>query len=74
MNEEGAEAHCFTIDLSDRNGIYETASKSIDLYGCIDIVINNAGIVSGKKLFDCSDEMMEKTLRVNTHSLFYVKN
>uniref|UniRef100_A0A0K0DMB4 Retinol dehydrogenase 10-like n=1 Tax=Angiostrongylus cantonensis TaxID=6313 RepID=A0A0K0DMB4_ANGCA len=40
--------------------------------GKVDILINNAGIVTGKKIFDCPDELMELTMAVNTHALFYV--
>ncbi len=29
-------------------------------YSQVDILLNNAGIVSGKKLFDCPDELMER--------------
>lgn len=60
------------MDLSNREHIYETADRVKKDVGDIDILINNAGIVSGKKLFDCPDDLMEKTLAVNTSALFFV--
>jgi all-trans-retinol dehydrogenase (NAD+) len=60
------------VDLSNREHIYETADRVKKDVGDIDILINNAGIVSGKKLFDCPDDLMEKTLAVNTSALFFV--
>lgn len=33
--------------------------------GDVSILINNAGIVTGKKFLDCPDELMEKSLDVN---------
>merc|ERR1712196_337898 len=39
--------------------------------GRVDILINNAGIVTGKTILDCPDAMMEKTVQVNTISHFW---
>jgi all-trans-retinol dehydrogenase (NAD+) len=36
------------------------------------IVVNNAGIVTGKKFLECPDTLMEKTMAVNTHALLWV--
>ena len=40
--------------------------------GCVTVLINNAGIVTGKKLFDASDKMIDLTFRVNTIAHFWV--
>jgi len=40
--------------------------------GFVDILINNAGIVSGRKILDCSDAMMKKTMDVNATAHFWV--
>jgi all-trans-retinol dehydrogenase (NAD+) len=37
----------------------------------VDILINNAGIVSGKKIFESSYKTMEKTMNVNSVAHFY---
>uniref|UniRef100_A0A914D8R0 Uncharacterized protein n=1 Tax=Acrobeloides nanus TaxID=290746 RepID=A0A914D8R0_9BILA len=71
LRKQGVEAHAYTVDLSDRKQIYEQAEKVKNDVGDIDILINNAGIVSGKKLFDCPDVLMEKTMAVNTIALFF---
>lgn len=39
--------------------------------GDVDILINNAGIVSGKKLLDNNTKLIEKTIAVNTTSHTY---
>ncbi|GMT21311.1 hypothetical protein PFISCL1PPCAC_12608, partial [Pristionchus fissidentatus] len=36
------------------------------------IQVNNAGIVTGKKIFECPDELMEKTMAVNCMACLYV--
>ncbi|CAD5221867.1 unnamed protein product [Bursaphelenchus xylophilus] len=70
--QEGVEASTYTIDITDKEMVAETAQKVLERYGFVDILINNAGIVTGKKLLDCSNEVFEKTMSVNANALFYV--
>lgn len=58
--------------MSQKDKIYKVADLVRQEVGDVNILINNAGIVSGKKIFDCPDELMEKTMAVNTHTLFWV--
>lgn len=71
INNINAEAYAYTVDLSRREQIYSTAERVKTEIGKVDILINNAGIVTGKKIFDCPDELIELTMAVNTHALFY---
>jgi len=59
------------VDLSQRSEVYSTAEATKKEMGNVDIVVNNAGIVSGKSLLDCPDALIEKTMQVNTHALFW---
>ncbi|NXE10866.1 RDHE2 dehydrogenase, partial [Lophotis ruficrista] len=54
--------HC---DCSNRKEVYEQADKVRKEVGDVTILINNAGILLGKKFCDIPDEDFEKTLRVN---------
>src|SRR5690606_383875 len=58
-------------DLSDRSEIEFTAQRVLAEHGSIDILINNAGIVSGKPLLELSPEAIERTFSINTLSLFW---
>lgn len=60
------------MDLSRREEIYETAEKVKKEVGDVDILINNAGIVTGKKLCDCPDNLIKLTMDVNVMSHFFV--
>ena len=42
--------------------------------GAVEILINNAGVVSGRKLVDCSDEQIELTMAVNCMALLFVRS
>lgn len=57
-------------DLSSREEIEENARRVLAEHGPVDILINNAGIVSGKPLLELTDEAIERTFEVNTLSLF----
>ncbi len=58
-------------DVSDLNSVKESARIAKDKFGPVNLLINNAGIVSGKSILDLSDTMMKKTLEVNTLSHLY---
>ena len=40
--------------------------------GDVDILVNNAGIVTGKTFLNCPDQLMQKTMDVNTNAHFWV--
>lgn len=63
----GGKASTNVVDVSDRELVYKTAKE----VGNIDILINNAGIVTGKNILDSPDHLLEKTVQVNTISHFW---
>jgi all-trans-retinol dehydrogenase (NAD+) len=67
----GGTARGFLCDVSDRSAIYRVAEATKAAVGSIDILINNAGVVSGRPLLDIPDEQVEKTFKVNTLALFW---
>jgi len=69
--ELGAQVNAYTCDLGRRDNVYSVANKVKDEVGDVDILINNAGIVTGKKILDCSDAMMQKTMDVNAVAHFW---
>lgn len=67
----GYRASVYGCDMSDRSAIQTTAERVIDEHGGVDVLINNAGVVSGKPLLELSDEMIQRTIDINTLSLFW---
>src|SRR5262245_32550889 len=65
-------AHGFICDVSRRDHVYAVADETRAAAGAVDIVINNAGVVSGRSLLDIPDEKIEASFAVNTLSLFWV--
>ena len=71
IKKAGGVAASYYCDLSVRKNIYETASAVKKDHGVVDILINNAGIVSGKPFFELSDEQIEKAFAINTLAHFW---
>jgi NADP-dependent 3-hydroxy acid dehydrogenase YdfG len=53
------------VDVTDRQAVYAATKQIESVLGHVQILINNAGIVTGKKILDCPDDLMEKTVQVN---------
>lgn len=67
----GERARGYVCDVSDRQDVYATASRVNRELGPVQILINNAGVVSGKSFLELDDSQIERTLQVNTMSLFW---
>jgi all-trans-retinol dehydrogenase (NAD+) len=65
------DAHGYLCDVSDRADVYRAAARVKDEVGGVDILINNAGIVSGKRFLDLADEKIEATFKINSLALFW---
>lgn len=62
----------FQVDISDRCEVYTKAEQIRREIGTVTIVVNNAGIVTGKRFMECPDEKIIKTFEVNTMAHFWV--
>ena len=65
LTERGMRCASYLCDVSRRDSIYDTAERVIREHGPIDILINNAGVVSGRPLLEISDAEIEQTFDVN---------
>ena len=67
----GASAHGYVVDITDRHAVYAAADVVREEVGVVDVLINNAGIVTGKSFLELPDEMIQRTFDVNAISLFW---
>lgn len=66
------QVYTYVCDVGKRESVYSTAEKVRREVGEVDILINNAGVVSGHPLLECPDELIERTMVVNCHAHFWV--
>ncbi|XP_013003928.1 epidermal retinol dehydrogenase 2 isoform X2 [Cavia porcellus] len=57
--------HAYTCDCSRKEEVYRVAEQVKKEVGDVSILINNAGIVTGRSFLDCPDELIEKSFDVN---------
>jgi all-trans-retinol dehydrogenase (NAD+) len=67
----GSQPHGVVCDVSQREQVYRSAAETTAAGGPVDILINNAGIVSGKDFLDLSDQQIEATFDINVLALFW---
>jgi len=68
MGIPAANIHVMHLDVSKRASITESASSAKAAFGTVTMLVNNAGIVSGKSTLELTDPMIERTMHVNTIS------
>ena len=61
-------AEAFTVDITDRVAVDKAARAT----GDVDVVINNAGIVTGDWFLDAKPENIERIFQVNVLALYWV--
>lgn len=61
----------YVCDVSDSDQVREKAQIVLRQAGRVDILINNAGVVSGKSFLDCSEKEITRTMAINTMALFW---
>ncbi|KAM4728938.1 short chain dehydrogenase/reductase family 16C, member 5a [Anableps anableps] len=70
-NGGASRVHYFVCDCSNKNEVYRVADQVKREVGDVSILVNNAGIVTGKKFMDAPDSLIEKTMEVNTMAHFW---
>jgi len=71
VKEQGGQAWGYKCNVMSYAEVKEVANKVKSEVGKVDILINNAGIVSGKFLMDLTEEHIVRTFNVNTISHFW---
>lgn len=64
--------HLYQVNITDRASVYATAERIKQEVGTVTMVINNAGIVTGKRILEIPDEQIVKTFDVNVLAHFWV--
>ncbi len=68
IKKAGGSAESHQIDITDREAVNRLAAK----VGAVNILVNNAGVVSGDWFLDLDPASIERTYRVNVLALYWV--
>jgi 3-oxoacyl-[acyl-carrier protein] reductase len=69
--EYGAETLGMTCDAANRDDVERTVGATIERFGRIDILFNNAGTNRPSRIVDMSDEDWELVINVSLRGVFY---
>jgi len=72
LKKEDPEIDIFKADVSKREEVKQMINYTLNKYGKIDILINNAGISENKLFTDVTDEDWNKIINNNLYSTFCV--
>ncbi|PLR78869.1 NAD(P)-dependent oxidoreductase [Bacillus sp. V3-13] len=73
VEAEGRECLLISGDIADESFCKDAVSKTLDQFGKIDILVNNAAEQHPQNsLLDISSEQLERTFRTNIFSFFYL--
>ncbi len=73
VEEKGRKALLIKADVSEPKNCDKIIEKTMDAFGKIDILVNNAAIqVPKDDILEISNEQWEETFRVNIHAQFYL--
>ena len=68
----GRRAHSFKVSITDRVGLKKLTRELVELWGGIDILVNNAAINRGDNFATTTDRAWDEVVNTNVHSLFAV--
>lgn len=71
IRHAGGIAEAFTADVSDPKQVNAFVARCVELYGRLDVLVNNAGVNIPGVLHEVSDEVIDKTLNVNVKGAIY---
>ncbi|MBU2491392.1 MAG: SDR family NAD(P)-dependent oxidoreductase [Bacteroidetes bacterium] len=70
IKNNGNEAVFFTGDIADKNFVDKSISETINLFGKIDNLINNAGVAVFKKFIDSELEEFQRQVDTNLYGIY----
>jgi len=72
FTSQGKSVEIFRADVSKREEVKKLVNFTVEKFGRIDVLINNAGISQTKLFTDISDEDWNKMINTNMNSVFYM--
>jgi 3-oxoacyl-[acyl-carrier protein] reductase len=71
INASGGQASAMEVDVCDHHSIEALVSQTVSVYGCLDIMVNNAGISAAHPSMDLTPEIWDQAVKTDLYGVFY---
>ena len=71
ITQAGGEALAVKADVSNSAEMRKLFDTAIDRFKCVNILVNNAGVLLSSSIANTSDEEFDRVLNINVKSVFY---
>lgn len=72
IKDSGGESHPVKADLADFKVADQIVAETLERFGSVDILINNAGIITRGAALDFTEEMWDSVMNLNLKTLFFL--
>ncbi|WP_079478635.1 3-oxoacyl-ACP reductase FabG [Halobacillus salinus] len=71
LSEDGHSCSFFQTDVADRDSVDQLVQFTVDTYGAVDVLVNNAGITRDAMLKKMTPEQFQQVIDVNLTGVFH---
>ncbi len=67
----GGECLALTCDVSDSKQVYNMVKKTVEKFGTVHILVNNAGLLTPATIEETTDDLIDRTIDINLKAVLY---
>jgi NAD(P)-dependent dehydrogenase (short-subunit alcohol dehydrogenase family) len=71
IGEEGGAARAIRVDVADVAQVEEMVARTIDHFGTIDVLVNNAGVFDVVSIADTTEAIWDRAMAINVKGMFF---
>ena len=71
IKDSGGSASAMAVDVCDHRSVEALVHRTVSEFGCLDIMVNNAGISSAHASVDLTPEIWDQAVKTDLYGVFY---